>query len=428
MADVSVFKNDLAQQIFLISGNIGAWPIDCLQAIGHGDGTISIRNKARAYSDSSVFFEIAAEDFSSFIDESGSGYGSTETEVVNNLNNLFVDAGPAAGVAPVITSSTAVTVTDVETVNYLATATGGVGWEWGDLPAGLAVSSHNPRNLIGVFSGGAGSYDVDVTAVNYFGTDTETITFTVTATFADTRSVFMQNQDYLAASATTSNPLYRASNGSGDAWTVSLWFKPSTANQRQTILSFGGNDEDNESQVRIEHEGGSRLRLQYGSDNNYLRLRTPANSLTDGQWHHLLVTFDGGTTGVASGSLSAYYGRFSLWIDGVEQTTSNSHKNNGTSAEIKAEHFRVGEMTTNGDHLRGAYVNELALWASDESSNAADIYNSGTPHDLSLLATAPDHWWRMGDGDTFPTLSDNAGSLDFTMFNMSAADIVSDAP
>ena len=48
--------------------------------------------------------------------------------------------------------------------------------------------------------------------------------------------------------------------------------------------------------------------------------------------------------------------------------------------------------------------------------------------DLNLLTSNPDHWWRMGDGDTFPTLTDVNGGLDATMVNMTVADIVSDVP
>lgn len=429
MSEIKVFRSDDASSIFLQHGTIGAWPFHALQAVGNGDGTISIRNKSRAYASGDPFFELADVAFANYVDFSGTAWGVSEAATANALNALFVDS-TASGVAPVFTSATSVTVTDVESVNYFATATGAVGWEWDTLPAGLAVSSHNSRNLVGVFSDGAGSYDVDVTAVNYYGSVTTTVTFTVTATFADTRSMFCEQNDYLDASATTANPFYRAGNGAGagDAWTAAFWFKPSTAGQRQTIMSFGGSDEDNEAQVRFEHEGGKRFRLQYGSDNNYLRLKTADHSLVDGQWHHIVVTYDGGTTGVSSGSLSAYYGRFAIWIDGALQSTSNSHKNNGTTAEVKDEYFRIGEMTTNGDHLRGAYVNEVALWHGDESSNVADVYNGGSPHDLTLLASPPDHWWRMGDGDTFPIISDAVGSLDFTMFNMSAANIATDAP
>lgn len=427
---IRMYVDEVASQVFVEHGNVGTWPFGSLQAIGNGDGTVSVRNRAKqARSVGDLFLEIADVAFADFVDFGDNPWGGTEAGTVNALNAMFVDA-PETGVPPVYTGATAVTVTDAEAVNYLATADGGVGWEWLSMPAGLAVASHNPRNLIGVFSGGAGTYPVSVTATNYYGSTTTTITFTVTATFADTRSMFCEDNDYLDAAATTANPFYRSGNGAGaaDAWTASLWFRPSTANQRQTILSFGGDDEDNETQVRFEHEGGKRFRLQYGSKNNYLRLATPDNSLVDGQWHHIFVTYDGGTTGVSGGSLSDYYGRFEIWIDGIANPTTNSHKNNGTSAAVLADTFRVGELTTNGDHLRGAHVNELALWGADRSADIATIYNGGVPHDLSVVATPPTHWWRMGDGDTYPLVEDQIGSLDFTMFNMTAANIATVAP
>lgn len=430
MSSVRIYRNDRAGEVFVARGTIGSWPFDCLQAVGNGDGTVSIRNKARSYADDSDFFELSNIAYADLIKADDSAWGSSETETVNNLNAMFVDS-PDTGVAPVYTAATAVTVTDAEVLNYYATADGAVGWEWASLPAGLAVSSHNPRQLVGTFTGGAGTYNVDVTAVNYYGSTTTTITFTVTATFADTKSVFLESQDYLGAIAAAANPLYRASNGagSGDAWTISLWFMPSSNNQTQTILFFGGNDLANEGAVRLEHRGADdHVRLYYGSNNNYLRLDTPDSSVTDGTWHHILVTYDGGTTGAASGDISDYYGRFEVWIDGVSQTLTTANGNYGWSGSIPADLFRIGKRGNASSHMRSGYVNELALWASDETSNAAAIYNSGSPHDLSALGSAPDHWWRMGDGDTYPTIQDNVGSLDFTMTNQTASNIVTDAP
>ena len=73
-------------------------------------------------------------------------------------------------------------------------------------------------------------------------------------------------------------------------------------------------------------------------------------------------------------------------------------------------------------------VDELAVWGSDQSGNISDIYNSGSTQDLEQLDTPPSHWWRMGDGDTYPNIQDNVGTADFVMYNMTAADIVTDAP
>ena len=37
-------------------------------------------------------------------------------------------------------------------------------------------------------------------------------------------------------------------------------------------------------------------------------------------------------------------------------------------------------------------------------------------------------WYRMGDGDTYPTIQDNKGSNDATMTNMASDDIQTDVP
>ena len=126
--------------------------------------------------------------------------------------------------------------------------------------------------------------------------------------------------------------------------------------------------------------------------------------------------------------MSQYYGRFSLFIDGVSVSTTNSHINFGYTASIDPDNFRVGRFVS-GTYMRdNARVDELAIWGSDQSANIADIYNSGSPFDLTSLTTSPNHWWRMGDGDTYSTILDNIGNVHFVMYNMTAADIVTDAP
>ena len=73
------------------------------------------------------------------------------------------------------------------------------------------------------------------------------------------------------------------------------------------------------------------------------------------------------------------------------------------------------------------YVDEFAVWNNDQSANISSIYNGGTPNDLTSLN--PVSWWRMGDADTFPTITDNgSGGNNGTMTNMDAGDIVSDTP
>jgi hypothetical protein len=262
--------------------------------------------------------------------------------------------------------------------------------------------------------------------------DTETITLTVTdAPFSNTKSIKFASNDYLGANAALlDSTLGRTGSGAGssDAWTIAFWFKGGTDGSGQTIFYYGSSDVTNGGYVEARYVGGSdKLRLRYGSGNNYLQITTPNNTLPANSWQHVVITYDGGTTGASSGSLSNYYSRFSVFIDGVSQTLTNTHGNYGWSGAISGQNLRVGRFAS-GNYLQNCFVEELAVWGSDQGSNVSDIYNSGTLHDLSDLTTAPAHYWRMGDDDTYPTIQDNVGSAHFVMYNMTSASIVTDTP
>jgi len=359
-------------------------------------------------------------------------YGANATDTNNALNALFSGGGVTA---PVITSPLTINTTEGAIINYEMIATGGVGFEWDNLPAGVTTVEGNVRKLIGSIAAD-GVYTPTMRAVNYFGTDTETLTITVSnPPYSNTKSTQFNNNDYCNAPANTSNPFYRAANGtgSGDEWTLSFWFKGGTSSdQNQTIVSYGGTDEDDEGRVWVYWNGNSskeQFVFKFGSENEWLRFTTPDNSVPDNTWKHGIITYDSGSTGSNGANINDYYSRFGFWINGVSQTLTKENSNDGWDGSIKAEQFRIGEVVFGGDHMRNDdKVDEIAIWATDESANVAAIYNSGVTQDLSLLASPPVNWWRMGDDDTFPTLTDNIGTLDFTMTNMTAGDIVNDTP
>jgi hypothetical protein len=335
----------------------------------------------------------------------------------------------------VITSATAVTITDGDAINYELVATGGVGFEWSGLPEGMAIKNGSPRKLIGTPSGGIGTYNITMTATNLYGSATATLVVTVAAApFGNTRSINFENQQYMGGNAgIVDSVLGRNGNGSGssEAWTIHMWFKGSTANNGQVLLYFGDNDFNNGGYIQlmqINSSGNKSLRLRYGSNNNNLRLQTPDGSITPGVWQHILITYDGGTTGAGSTTAeqNAYFGRFKIYIDNVLQTTTNNSSNYGWTGNIDGDLFRLGRQS--GNYMRSARVDEVALWTGDESGNLSDIYNGGATHDLSALSSPPDHWWRMGDGDTYPNIQDNVGAAHFVMYNMTAENIVTDVP
>jgi hypothetical protein len=74
-------------------------------------------------------------------------------------------------------------------------------------------------------------------------------------------------------------------------------------------------------------------------------------------------------------------------------------------------------------------LDEVAVWNTDERAHASAIWNGGVPSNLNDLPTPPNQWYRNGDGDTYPTITDNGSEgLNGTMVFMEASDIVDDAP
>ena len=362
----------------------------------------------------------------------------TEQEKVNEINALLQHSGSSTGEAPTITSSLAVTMEQGSTLNYELTADYGVAYEW-DLSnvSGITTVEGHTRKLIGGSSLVSGTYNIPVKAINYNGEDSDVLVLTVDAPdFSNTKSIQFQQNDYLSGAVSEVNNVFgRASNGDGNSWTISTYFKAGSHNNSvQTIMFAGGNNASSNPSVLLywdgNHAGRQSIGIRYGSSYNFIKKLTPQNTVSnDGAWHHIMVTFDGGTTGNQSGQLSQYYSRFKVFLDGVQQNTTNSHAAFGNASAFNINIFRIGRWGKASSTLRNSCkVDELAFWDSDQSGNISDIYNNGSPFDLSSLTNQPLNWWRMGDDDTYPTITDNSGSTDLQMNSMTAADIVNDVP
>ena len=313
---ITIYKDSSANAIFIEDAN-GVQFINSLQATIE-NGFCSIHDLARG-------IEIVTDEpFDSFEDENGNAYGNNSTEVCDALNAIFSSSGTPTTNIPNITSTLAISLVEGETLNYELTADYGVGYEW-DLSnvSGVTTVEGNIRKLVGGSSLATGTYNIPVKAINYNGEDSETIVLTVsTPPFANTKSVQFDNQDYAGANAALlDSTLGRSGNGSGssDAWTISFWVKPTNSSSGRVVFYYGSNDTTNGGIIEIRLTSANKLRLQYGSNNNYIRLQSP-NALTSNVWQHITYTYNGGTTGASSGDINNYYNRFDLFIDGVSQT------------------------------------------------------------------------------------------------------------
>ena len=422
---ITIYKDSSANAIFIEDAN-GAQFLNSLQA-SVNNGSCSITDTARSID---VTTDIV---FSEYINESGNTYGANAIETCDALNAIFSSSGTPTTNLPSITSPLTISSVQGSVINYELTSSYGVGYEW-DLSnvSGVTTVEGNPRKLIGGSGMASGAYNIPVKAINYNGEDSETIVLTVsTPPFSNTKSVQLNNQDYLGANASLlDSTLGRVGNGSGssDAWTIGFWLKPTNSTSGRVLFYYGSNDTTNGGYIELRLTSSNKVRLQYGSNNNNIKISAPT-AVSTNAWQYVSVTYDGGTTGASSGDISDYYSRFSIYIDGVNQATNNSNSNYGWSGAISGQNLRVGKLVS-GNTLNGEKLDELAIWNSDQSANISTIYNSGAPFDLSTLGTEPKHWWRMGDGDTYPNLQDSGteANCTFVMYNMTSADIVNDVP
>jgi hypothetical protein len=83
----------------------------------------------------------------------------------------------------------------------------------------------------------------------------------------------------------------------------------------------------------------------------------------------------------------------------------------------------------------GGSIDEVSAWnVGLTTAEVQAIYNGGEPGDLSQHSRASTilRWYRMGDGDTYPTLTDHgtAGGVNATMTNMTsgAVNFTTDVP
>jgi hypothetical protein len=169
---------------------------------------------------------------------------------------------------------------------------------------------------------------------------------------------------------------------------------------------------------------------------NYLYVLSTSTTLNDGAWHHIVATYDG--TSLAAGVL--------LYVDGAS-VAFTTVGNNLTASTVSTTPLTIGsDRSTN--YSVGS-LDEVAVYNKALSgAEVTWIYNSGAPRGLTDSGCPSDlaAWWRMGEGDTFPTLLDSGpGGLgtinpyptlqdfsgnghDGTMNNMTSGSIVADVP
>ena len=212
--------------------------------------------------------------------------------------------------------------------------------------------------------------------------------------------------------------------GNNNDYSVSAWIK--------TNASTGGGSgywfpEDTIVEIRNESSSATHCPFSFGVTANKLWLGRTENHITgsenvasvstvnDGNWHHVAFTIDDDA--------------WVLYIDGSSNASGTFSTATGDcSVATTTSNFVIGARTTNTGGISSPFdgeIDDVSIYNTTlSSSDITDIYNSGYPKDESERSGLVGYW-KMGDGDTYPTLTDNStNSNDGTMTNMASDDFV----
>ena len=344
---------------------------------------------------------------------------------------------PDANFVPTIADQTA-TVTEGDVLNFQIVSSDNIVNQFVEVDAPSWMSLNQTS---GVLSGTAPAFvgtSADTIVVNCKGGNAVggTVDFTVTVTvseiaYTNNKSLnFNGSTSFLQGNPVNMNAMDRASNGDGNAWTLSMWVKPSSNTANQTLFVYGAGDDYNGGAITLKQSGGTSLVLNYGTVYDNIII-VCANSFVSGTWQHVLITFDGGTTGSVPADASDYYSRFNVIIDGVYKTKIGVASNGGYDGVISGSNtsdniFRVGRASNVHNNYYDGTINQIAIWDTDQTSNLSTIYNSGVTQNLSLLTTAPTHYYEIETSVT--TITDIEGSADLTGYNFVASNLVTNTP
>jgi len=345
---------------------------------------------------------------------------------------------PDSNYIPTVADQTA-TVQEGEVLNFQIVSSDNIVNQFAevDAPSWLTINQNS-----GVLSGTAPSFlgtSLDTIVVTckagnaIGGTVDFTVTVSVTeaaASYTNSKSLsFDGTSSYLNGNATIMDSMDRVTNGDGNAWSISMWVKPNNNTATQTLFVYGSGSASTEGAITIQKLNANNIYITYGSASENIVLF--GNAFTHGNWSHVMVTFDGGTTGNTAADVSDYYSRFKVYVNGSLSSIVGGSSGSGYTGVISGENtsdniFRFGRASNVHNNYFDGVMNSMAIWASDESANISDIYNSGTLHDLSLLTSAPAHYYEVESSVT--TINDINGSANLTGYNFTNSDLVTDTP
>ncbi len=229
------------------------------------------------------------------------------------------------------------------------------------------------------------------------------------APFSNTKSLLFDGvDDYVNTSG--NNIL----NG-GTELTVSVWINTADKTKTQIITStFFGSKYVEMSLI----SGGLYCWIGDGtSTSNYNVVNSANLAINNNTWYNFTMVFDG--------SQPTNDTRLKVYKDGSLLTWTTVRTIPTTLATDLTLNTNIGAR--NGTNEFSGKIDELSIF--NRAVTPTEIVTLSTAPTVNLTDLNPIAWYRNGDGDVYPTITDHgSGGNNGTMTNMTAGSIVSDVP
>ncbi len=184
-------------------------------------------------------------------------------------------------------------------------------------------------------------------------------------------------------------------------FSISCWFKTNNISSQTFLWSQGSGS----SQLFSASIFQDDLIVYSGSNTKFFRKN---NLFNTSDWFSLVVVYDGSLTSTE---------RIKLYLDGSLLTGVTVSSTTGSSTPNFTTDAKIGTLGYASGFEFDGVIDEFSIYSTALTQTDVDtIYGSGVPSDVSSISGIT-NWYRCGDGDTAPTLTDNIGSNNGTMVN-----------